>query len=274
MPTTLLKAFVLCSAAGLSLQAATISALYDISFSIFGKIGESKVSFEYDDHFYHIHTEGYLTGTAASIGQNRREIHDSYGTIENGILKPDLYKKVRLSNTRDEETYYVFDHAANTIEKHRFRKKCYTDTEFDAATMSIVEVEKTQSSSSAELLPYYAKDDLLSLFFNIRTYLKGIPRGKQKITQAAGAKDDKGEMLIKNPAGAKRLELAELMPQNEDRFITVVINQDIFSSDKGELYINLDSNYLAEEAMLKDVLLFGDVRGRRVWQEGSLQDAP
>lgn len=266
-----IQTFLLACAAILPVHAASVSALYDISFSIFGKIGESKVSFEYDEKFYHVHTEGYLTGAAASIGQNRREVHDSYGSIKNGILIPDLYKKTRHSDKRNEETYYVFDHENGTIDKYRFREKSYTDTDFDAATMSMVETEKTECSDSAETLPYYAENDLLSLFFNIRTYLKSIPRGGKKLTHAAGSKNEKGEMLITNPAGIKRLELAELMPQNEDRFITVVIEQDIFDSDRGELYINLDSNYLAEEAMLKDVLLFGDVRGRRVWQEGSLQ---
>lgn len=271
MRKTLFKTFLLCVAAAVQLQAASVSALYDISFSVFGKIGESKVSYEHGSRFYHIHVEGYLTGAAASIGQNRREVHDSYGTIKDGVLIPDLYKKSRHSNNRNEETYYIFDHENSTIGKYRFREKSYMDTEFDPSTMSMIETEKTEKNNSVDTLPYYAQNDVLSLFFNIRTLLKEIPRGGQKITHTAGSKNEKGEMLIANPAGEKRLELAELMPENEDRFITVVIDQDIFSSDKGELYINLDSDYLAEEAMLKDVLLFGDVRGQRVWQKGSLK---
>jgi hypothetical protein len=53
------------------------------------------------------------------------------------------------------------------------------------------------------------------------------------------------------------------MPGNEDRLVTVVVDQDIFESDRGELYVSLDSDYLAIEAMLKDVLLFGDIRAVR-----------
>jgi len=41
----------------------------------------------------------------------------------------------------------------------------------------------------------------------------------------------------------------------------VTINQKIFSSKKGELLLNLGDDGLCKQAVLKDVLLFGDIRG-------------
>ena len=47
-------------------------------------------------------------------------------------------------------------------------------------------------------------------------------------------------------------------------FLTVILNDRIFASAKGELLINLDSSGLCEKAILEDVLLFGDIVGKRI----------
>ncbi len=44
----------------------------------------------------------------------------------------------------------------------------------------------------------------------------------------------------------------------------VVVNDDIFASDKGELLINLRDDGLCTQAILKDVLFFGDIRGEMI----------
>lgn len=253
------------------LLASSIQAKYDVSFSVFGKIGEAKVSFETYGHFYHIAIDAGLTGAAASLGQHRREVHESFGIIRDNLLVPELYKKIRRADHRHEDTYYVFNDDGN-IDKYRFREKKVNGSRFDVNLFKIVEEPRIEKSDSFETLPFRSENDLLSLFFNVRTLLKNLPKGERQTIKVVGSKSDDGSMLLTNPAGDKRLELGELMPEHEDRFVTVVINQDIFESEKGELYINLDSDYLAKEAMLKDVLLFGDIRGQRVWQKGTLPD--
>ena len=264
------KLFILALLSSLSLHSASISAQYDISFSFFGKIGESRVSFEHDNRFYHISADAGLIGTLAAMANHRRETHESFGTIKNGVLVPDLYKKVKQTDHRYEETYYVFNHANQSIQKFRFREKNIYESHFDFKSMENVEEMHVKKRSSVETLPYYAKNDLLSLFFNIRTILNEIPQGSEKIEHTAGTRNDTGEVVVTNPAGKKREELAQLMPDNEDRLITVIVDQEIFKSGEGELYLNLDKDHLAKEAMLKDVMLFGDIRGKRVSQKGSL----
>lgn len=253
-----------------TLHAATISAKYDISFSIFGKIGEANVRYIHDDRFYHIYVEAGLTGTAASIANHRREIHESFGNIKEGILVPELYKRTKRSDHRYEELYYVFM-PGGSILKFLFREKNIYTGHFDFMKMKHIEEMHTEKSDSVHLLPYKASNDLLSLFFNIRTILLAIPEGAKKAEHAAGARNDKGEILITNPSGNKRKELATLMPENENRLLTVIVDQDIFKSGKGELYLSLDKDHLAIEAMLKDVLLFGDIRGKRASTEGTLE---
>ncbi len=253
-----------------SLHSATISARYDISFSIFGKIGEANVRYEHDDRFYYIYVDAGLIGAAASMANNRREVHESFGIIKEGLLIPELYKKTRTSDHRHEESYFV-PMPNKSIQKFRFREENIYSSHFDLSKMSYIKEKSVKKSSSLKKLPYRANNDLLSLFFNINSILNDIPEGKRKIEHAIGARNDKGEIIITNPAGKKRRELAELMPNNENRLITVVVDQDIFKSGQGELYLNLDKDHLAIDAMLKDVLLFGDVKGKRVWIKGSLE---
>ena len=253
----------------LSLAAGRIEAHYDIHFSVFGKIGEADLSLEtFGDH-YHIRVEAGLVGTAAALGRNRREIHQSFGFIENGLLVPTYYKKMRRSDYRHEDTYFVID-TDGTITKYRFRRNEVDETHFDIARGFYSET-KIETSSDESVSPYKATNDLLSLFFNVKALMAALKPSEHVVKTAAGAKGKKGEILITNPGGDKRKEMAELMPDNEDRFVTVLVNQDIFESEKGELYINLDDAFLAKEAMLKDVLLFGDIRGKRVSQRGRIE---
>ena len=254
-----------------SLHGAALTAKYDVSFSVFGKIGEAKVAFERYGKFYHIRVEGGLTGAAANIGQHRREIHESFGIVKEGVLIPDLYKKVRRSDYRHEDSYYVFDHENRYIHRFRFREKNVTKSHFDFTAMRFVDEDKIEKTSGFKTFSYYVRNDLLSLFFNIRVILRDIRKCEKKIVRAIGSRNEKGETLVGNPEGKKRKELMQLMPDNENRLITVVINQDIFKSDKGELYINFDRDYLAKEALLKDVLLFGDIHAVRIWQKGKLE---
>jgi 5-hydroxyisourate hydrolase-like protein (transthyretin family) len=265
----MIRTLLLVLVTALSLAAGRIEAHYDVHFSVFGKIGEADVFLETIGRHYHIRVEAGLVGTAASLGRNRREIHQSFGFIENGMLVPTYYKKERRSDYRHEDTYFVID-PEGTITKYRFRQKEVEESHFDIARGFYSET-KVEKSSDESVAPYKATNDLLSLFFNVKSLMASLKPSEHVVKTAAGAKGKKGEILITNPGGEKRKEMAELMPDNDDRFVTVLVNQDIFESEKGELYINLDEAFLAKEAMLKDVLLFGDIRGKRVSQTGSIE---
>jgi len=246
-----------------SVSAEKISALYDVEFSIFGKIGEAYVSKFQKDGRYHIYVNAGLTGKAASIGQNRREIHESFGIIKEGIFIPELYKITRTATQFYNQTFFVFYPKIKKIEEHRLKEKDVEKSVFDVFTLNINTTVKRKKSNGMKILDYYANNDLQSIFFNVKTLLSTMDEGDKKVVYAAGGSNKKGEILITKPKGTKYKELADLMPSHENKLITVVINQDIFESDKGELYISLDKNFLVKEALLKDVLLFGDIHAER-----------
>ncbi len=250
-----------------SLSAQKISALYDVEFSIFGKIGEAYVSLSQKDARYHIYVDAGLTGKAASIGQNRREIHESFGIIEKGILKPELYKITRSATHYYNQTFFVFYPQTRKIEEHRLKEKDVEKSTFNIFTLTIDSTVKRKKSIRMKTLNYFADNDLQSIFFNVKSLLSTMNPGDEKVVHAAGGSNKKGEILVSKPNGSKYKELAQLMPKHEDKLITVLINQDIFESDKGELYISLDEDFLVKEALLKDVLLFGDIHATRQWKK-------
>ena len=246
------------------LHAKTIAATYDVTFSIFGKIGEADIRFENGANRYYILVDAGLTGKAAAIGSTRREIHESFGVIVNNVLIPELYKVTRSSDHFKHIDYFVFYHDAKKVEEYRMKEDYITERRFDSKSFRLVSEPKTKTSQSFKTLDYYADNDLESLFFNVQSLLSGMKPGDRKLVHAiGGSRKNKGEVLLTRPNGAKRQELMTLMPKHENNLITALINQDIFKSDKGELYISLDKALLVKEAMLKDVLLFGDIHGYR-----------
>ena len=151
-------------------------------------------------------------------------------------------------------------------------------------------------------MPYFATNDLLSLFFNFSK----IPHSGDKFfVRAAGAKGADGRIDIQIPRGSAAANIASELgvapPSDADTnsgaaasasssgadtktgttdvnfkghgagtdkqaaaIYVVFINQPIFSSSRGELHLSLNERGYADHAVLKDVLLFGDIRARLV----------
>lgn len=103
---------------------------------------------------------------------------------------------------------------------------------------------------------FFASDDILSLFANLKTYLGGDFEevAPIKLFALGGDKKD-GHVEVYTPKD-KTIE-SEL--GSDGHILVVLINQAIFSSEKGELFIKVNDDGVALNAILKDVLLFGDV---------------
>lgn len=256
----------------LPLHAHTLSGTYDVSFSIIGKIGEANVYLDLDNDTYHIHADGYLLGFAASMASNRRESHDSYGKVVNGRYMPERYVIVREANGFYEKTEFLIDAAKQQVVRNRFKERTIVKRGFDIDAMRIIDKTHVEKKNTTKVLPYFATDDVLSLFFNVQHLLPLIPKGSEHIGHSVGTANKEGKVLIINPDDSKRKMLHKVMPDNIGRFVSVVIDQDIFESDRGELMLSLDEEYLAKEARLNDVLLFGDIHAIMTGKTGKVPD--
>jgi len=231
-----------------------LNATYKVSFGIFGEIGIAKTSLHVNaKKRYKISIHAFTTGLANFLSGQREEWHESVGSVtKDGVLVPDYYQKIvqRYSNYDGESVLkkdirkYIFDHKLKTlrVQKTIFRgkKKEYSQKEGD----------------------YYAPNDLLSLFFNFKNMLPSLDIKVPSKFYAVGANKKDGRIDVeplKNPE-AIRKEFG----WGTGHTMKVTINQKIFASKKGELLLNLGNDGLCKQAVLKDVLLFGDIRGKRI----------
>ncbi|WP_281950424.1 DUF3108 domain-containing protein [Nitrosophilus kaiyonis] len=228
-----------------SLHSEIIKAKYDVSYGLFGKVGKSEAILVKKENRYKIEISAKAEGLAKILSNNRKESYISEGIIENGRLVPLVYKKVRQSSKKKDIKIYKFDHKNRKIYVHVER---YKNGKLD--------------KRKDETLKYYAKDDLLSLYFNINKYIDFKKSGKKRYTfYAVGGNRKDGKIDIEIPSGHTLKELKELL--NEDgKYLVVTIYQKIFASKEGKLYIVMNDNGFTKKAMLKDVILFGDIVGK------------
>lgn len=271
--TVKMKFFTLLILCASVLFGETISAKYEISFGIFGAVGSANTRLVREGDRYEIVMDAVAQGVAGSLSGQRRESFRSKGRVVAGLLVPDLYvhevSRKKGKTTKNERKTYAFDYARKTIKFQKFKGT--------GGELQLV---------SDEILPYFATNDLLSLFFNFSK----IPHSGDKFfVRAAGAKSADGRIDIQIPRGSAAANIASELgvapPSDADTnsgaatsakpsehgadkqaaaIYVVFINQPIFSSSRGELHLSLNERGYADRAVLKDVLLFGDIRARLV----------
>lgn len=207
----------------------TIEKTYNISYGIFSNLGTSKATLSIDTqaNTYKAIIEARATGLARVLSNGRYEYYESIGIIQDGLFIPTKFKKISTTNSKNRETLYTFDYEQERIYIKKLRLK-----------------DKEIVVQDEEELDYFANNDILSLFFNLKDILPDLQKDTEHTFFAVG--NDKNNGLIN-----------VLKFENDD--LVVYLNQPIFSSKRGELFITLDENGFCEKAILKDVLFFGDI---------------
>ncbi|BCD67649.1 DUF3108 domain-containing protein [Nitratiruptor sp. YY09-18] len=222
--------------------AQTIKAKYAVTFGLFGKVATADALLVKKDGNYSIIIDVQSHGLAKMLSHNRREHYESRGQIKNGLFVPHEFVKVKQTTKRRDEKRYIFDHMHKNI-------------------MAIEDKNKYGHfhSHTKHLLNYYAKDDLLTLYFNLKKYLK--PNRYRYKFYAVGGNEKNGEVdieVLKNPGRIKKILKVDGL------YLRVLLNQKIFASKKGELYVVEGEDGIATKGLLKDVIMFGDIIGSLV----------
>jgi hypothetical protein len=234
------------------------SAIYDISYGIFGKLGESEAKITLNQDQYSINMKAYATGFASYLSGGLVETYFSKGFYTNNKFQPTYFKKVTSQRDKTKTHEYYFDYEKQQV-KYFYTKK-YKELEDPMSVLEKKFIWKIQKEN--KVLDYWASEDILSLFFNIKHYIKDFSKEYKKSILTVGAgKSRGGKVDIEIPHIDKREDLQETLGQKENILI-VKIYKDIFTSQKGELYISLNDEGLCNQAILKDVVMFGDIVGR------------
>ncbi len=248
------------------LYAQSIKAGYDVSFGIVGEIGQAEITYTYDKESYLIEVFAWTTGMTALLTQNRKEQYISQGKIIDGILRPDVFVKHRQNDHYNKSNIFLFDHKHEEVLSYKAKEELITKTMFDTQTMKNTKITISDFSYSKEDFHFFTDNDLLSLFFNTQKELPGMQEGDQKKLSAIGSKSENCTIDIQVPDHNKTLSLRKSMADVEGQLLTIILHQQIFQSKQGELHVVFDNDGFAKNVLLKDVVLFGDIRGKRTYQ--------
>lgn len=240
-----MRIFILVFVCIASLFGFTKVADYDIEYGWFKELGEAKATLAVNGQNYHIKIEAKTKGLAKFLSSGREEAYESYGVVTAQGYLPTKFVQFKRWSDKAERTTYLFNHSAKTVQKI---KEKYEDG---------VLVDKDSEPNK-----YYADNDILTLYFNISDDFRSMKQGAQKLYHAVGANPKDGRVDLIIPNGAKLGEIKETFEGvRGSSYAVVYINQPIFSSERGELWIAFNGQNDCERATLKNVILFGDIRG-------------
>ncbi len=251
----------------LPLYAQSIKAGYDVSFGIVGEIGKAEITYSHDEDSYTIYVHAWTTGMPALLTQNREEDYISQGSIINGVLRPDVFVKHRKNNNYTKSNVHIFDYENKKVISHYAKAEKIHGTRYDTTAMKNVKVETTEYENSEKVFRFFTDNDLLSLFFNTQKLFPTLKEGDSKKLAAIGSKSPNCEIDIEVPTQQLRQELNTIMGDIDGQLLTIILHQNIFQSERGELHVKFDNDGFAKDVLLKDVIMFGDIRGRRIYQE-------
>ncbi|SFV69616.1 hypothetical protein MNB_SV-3-569 [hydrothermal vent metagenome] len=227
-------------------SAETIRANYSVSYGIFGKIGVAKAVLTRDAKHYTIDIALEATGLAKVLSGKRKEHHISKGHIENGLMVSDLYQVIKSHGDVVVNKEYWINH------KKRYVRKKYVKYKKGKK----INVENTK-------LDFYAKNDLLTLYFNLDFMIKNKTFAKTYIYKAVGAERQKGKVSVIIPQRKDLASYKKDLGNDAAWYATAVIHQKIFSSKDGRLKLAIAKDGITNKAVLKDVIFFGDISAVR-----------
>jgi len=222
----------------------SISANYDVSYGVIGNIGKAKATIKLDSGTYKIRIEATGEGLVKFLSQDRVEVYESTGIVRDGQLVPTLFVKNKTWGSKEERKRYFFNH--------------------DKKIVSVIKtsVDGGKVNETREMLPYYAYNDILTLFFNLSGLIgKDLHPEKKQALFAVGANAKDGHLSVEAPEGARREAIAELL-QTDRKLLIVLLNQRYFASKHGEFFINISKEGVCDRVVLKDVALYGDLVGK------------
>ncbi len=227
-------------------HAKTLSVDYSVEFGIFGEIGIANAVLTQTDTTYEIDIKLEATGVSKTLSGGRKERHISTGHMENGVMVSDMYQVIKTTNSKTVNKVYKIDHVTKTVSKEYQRWKNGV---------------KVKDENTTEV---YSKDDLLTLYFNLNSYIKDKTKNQDLIFTAVGAERQNSSVSIHIPDTTELKEYKDTLGADGAWYAQAIINQNIFSSDKGELFLSIGEDGITKKAVLKDLIFFGDVRAIRL----------
>jgi len=221
---------------------ATITQIdYDAKFGLFGTVGRLHTTLNKRTKRYELETTVRLSGIAKALLKNHRERHISKGHYEKGLMVSDLYQIIQHYSDTVTSKEYRIDHKRKHVIR-RYRKWKHG------------KLVKEQTKT----LNFYAKDDLLTLYFNLGKAIQ--KRGKTYHFKAVGLEKQKGQVRVRVPSASERSTYTKLLGRGAKLYAKALIYQKNFKHKKGDIFLSIAADGYVQKAVMKDILLYGDVK--------------
>lgn len=218
---------------------------YKATFGIFGTVGTIKNTLTQNHKTYKIETTVIVEGLAKVLMRNPTEHYVSIGHMENGLMVTDSYKMTSTKQDKKVSKEYHINHKKKYVTK-RYRKwrngKLVTDR--------------------TEKLKFYAKDDLLTLYFNLGVAIK--QKGKKYIFNAVGLEKQDGKVQITAPSDAQAAPYIKDLGQGAMLYAKALIHQKNFRKKKGDILLAVAKDGFISKSVIKDILFYGDAKLTRI----------
>ncbi len=229
------------------IQAKVLDVSYKVSFGVLGQLGISDAHLETKGDSYTIDIKVKATGLAKTLSKNRKERHISKGHIVNGLYISDSYQVVKSYGDKYIVKSYTIHHKTKKVKKEYFSKK-----------------NGTMTKGNEIMLDFYSENDLLTLYFNLPKIIKDLSEAGTYEFSAVGAERQKGIVHVRIPKVSELQEYQKVLGKGDYWYMTAIIYQKIFESNKGELMLAVGKDGIAQKAVLKDLIMFGDLVSERI----------
>lgn len=229
------------------MQAKVLDVSYKVSFGILGQLGVCDAQLETKGDRYTIDIKVKASGIAKALSKNRKERHISKGHIVNGMLVSDTYKVINTYGKKYNEKIYRIDHKKKRVTKDNTKKNQDKVTE-----------------KKHTVLDFYSENDLLTLYFNLPKMITDRSKATTYEFSAVGAERQEGKVKVRIPKESELKEYKKTLGKGDYWYMTAIIYQKIFASNKGELMLAVGKDGVAQKAVLKDLILFGDLVAERI----------
>ncbi len=214
---------------------------YKATFGIFGTVGTIKNTLTQNAKTYTIKTTVKLAGLAKVIMGGQVEEYISQGHIENGLMISDKYTMTSTKKEKVVKKEYVINHKKKYVNK-RYRKW----------------IKGKLVQERKDKLAFYAKDDLLTLYFNLGHAVK--EKGKRYLFKAVGLEKQQGKVYITVPSDTKNTSYKKDLGIGAKFYAKALIHQRNFRKKKGDILLAIGQDGFIKKSVIKDILMYGDAK--------------
>lgn len=218
---------------------------YKATFGIFGTVGTIENTLTQKDKTYEIDSTVELAGLAKVLLSGQTERYVSKGHMEQGLMVSDFYQMITTKKDKVKSKEYHINHQEKYVTK-RHRKW----------------LKGKLIEDRTEKLEFYAKDDLLTLYFNLGTAVD--KKGETRLFNAVGLEKQNGQVEITVPDDTEVAAYKKDLGEGASLYAKALIHQKNFRKKKGDILLAVGEDKFIYRSVIKDILFYGDAQLVRV----------